>query len=418
MPGQGRWNSLVLCIAVLAGCLTGCRQFGPAALRAGSAHYSEATRIATSEELLRNLVRLRYRDLPMFLAVGNISTQFEFGAAGTLSGTLVENVGAGGAMNPDSFGASGRLAYAEKPTITFSLMGGEEFQKRMLAPLEIGVISLLAESGWKPDRVMRLTIEKLNGLHNAPRASGPTPSFAPRYRAFHQAVQLIVKLRREGILDFEFETRHEVISSPIPVDQVDGGHLVVAAKAGLEFKVAGDGQRQLVLESRHLVMRFDPRSSDSTDIARLRRLLRLKPEQMRFDLIPLEESELDPFQPEQCIGELAIDTRSLMGVLYYLSNGVRPPEAHLKAGIVTNTLDDEGNTFDWSEVLHDLFRVESSKDRPRNAAVAVRHRGYWFYIADNDETSKTTFILLNQIFTLQAGEVEVQKPVLTLPVGG
>ena len=165
-------------------------------------------------------------------------------------------------------------------------------------------------------------------------------------------------------------------------------------------------------------MRFDPRSSDSPDVDRLRSLLRLNPDQLLFDLVPLEESELNPFDPEQILGELAVDTRSLMGVLYYMSNGVRPPEAHVNAGMVTSTVDGEGNTFDWSEVLGGLFQVESSKDYPRDAAVAVRHRGYWFYIADGDETSKSTFILLNQLFTLQAGDVEDEKPVLTLPIGG
>ncbi len=408
----------MLCVVALAACLTGCRQFGPFALKAGSAHYSEAIRIATSEELLRNLVRMRYRDVPIFLSVSSISTQFEFSSSGSVSGTLIENVGSGGAMNPNSFGASGSVAYSEKPTITFSVLGGEEFQKRMLAPLDVAAISLLAESGWRPDRVMRLAVEKLNGLHNAPRASGPTPSRAPQYSEFQQAVELLLKLRQDGVIEFELETRHEVVSAPIPIDQVDGDHLVDAAKAGLEFEATPDGQRQLVLENRRLVMRFDPRSFDSADAVRFRSLLRLKRDQMRFELVPLEESKLDPFNPEQRIGELAIDTRSLMGVLYFAANGVRPPAVHVQAGIVTNTVDAEGNTFDWSDILHGLLRVESSKDRPRNAAVAVRHRGYWFYIADDDQTSKTTFNLLNQLFTLQAGDVDEQKPVLTIPVGG
>jgi hypothetical protein len=276
----------------------------------------------------------------------------------------------------------------------------------------------LAESGWKPDRVLRIAVEKLNGLHNAPRASGPTPSYAPRHRDFRQAVELLVKLRRQGIIDFEFDTRREKISGPIPIDQVDGDHLVKAAEAGLEFDVTQDGERQLVLKNRRLAMRFDPRCSDSADANHLRSLLRLDRKKMRFDLVALEESQFDPFNPEQRIGELAIDTRSLIGILYYVSNAVQPPEAHLKSGIVTATVNDEGKTFNWSEVLDDLFRVESSKNRPRNAAVAVRHRGYWFFIADDDATSKTTFLLLNQLFTLQAGDVEEQKPVLTLQVGG
>jgi hypothetical protein len=67
-----------------------------------------------------------------------------------------------------------------------------------------------------------------------------------------------------------------------------------------------------------------------------------------------------------------------------------------------------------------LFEVRSSDSwrRPPDAAFSVRHRGRWFYIADGDQTTKSTFLLLANLFTLQAGEVDEVKPVLTLPVGG
>jgi hypothetical protein len=165
-------------------------------------------------------------------------------------------------------------------------------------------------------------------------------------------------------------------------------------------------------------MRIPTSSDASAGVPRLRELLRLKSDQTHYDFVALEDSELDPLKPSQRIGELAVDVRSLMGVLYYLSNAVEPPRAHEKVGIVTVTVDENGAPSSWSDVLDGLFRVRSSAWRPRNAAVAVRHRGYWFYIADNDETSKSTFLLLAQLFSLQAGEVEEQRPVLTLPVGG
>ena len=45
------------------------------------------------------------------------------------------------------------------PGQSFSIMGGEAFQKRMLQPLNTAAIALLAESGWREDRVLRLTAE-------------------------------------------------------------------------------------------------------------------------------------------------------------------------------------------------------------------------------------------------------------------
>ncbi|MFQ5491553.1 MAG: hypothetical protein ACE5GE_12600 [Phycisphaerae bacterium] len=405
-------SALVLVMGA-AGC-----QFGPSALTVGSAHYSDAVRIATSEQLLVNLVRLRYRDLSIFLGVSNISTQFQFNSSAGIDGSIVENVNAGKAKTPDTLGLSGSVAYSEKPTITFSILGGEAFQKRMLSPLKVGAISLLAESGWRADRVLRLTVEELNGMKNAPGASGPTPSRTPAYRDFLEFTELLRELHEDGLINFEYETREKSISSPLPAAQVKGADVVTAAKVGIEFQATDDGQHLgLVARKRVLVMRFAPQDTEPPKVARFRELARLKPGQMRFDIVALEHSEMDPFKPQQRVGDIAVDTRSLMGVLYYLANGVKPPPAHLEAGLVTTTVDALNHPFDWSNVLDGLFQVHSSVRRPSHAAVAVRHRGYWFYILDSDESSKSTFTLLSQLFALQASDVDEVKPLLTLPVG-
>jgi hypothetical protein len=405
-------------LSVVGVSLTGC-QFGPSVLKVGNAQYSDAMRVATSEQLLVNLVRMRYRDVPLFLGVSNISTQFQFDQSGDISGSLVENVGGGRAKTPDSLGLSAGVAYSERPTITFTILGGQEFQRNMLKPISVAALSLLAESGWRVDRVLRLTVEEFNGLENAPRASGPTPSQAPDHRRFLEATDLINNLCNDRAIEFEFETRKRCISSPLPVSSIAGDDLVDAAKSGAEFKAVQDGQQmELTKEERVLVMRFGRQAADTREADRLRELLRLDPDQTCFELVEAEESEAGQLEPEQRLGELVVDSRSLMGVLYYLSNGVQAPPAHEKAGLVTRTVDAQGSPFNWSDVLTNLFAVYSSTRRPSNAAVSVRHRGYWFYIRDDDETSKSTFLLLNQIFALQAGGVEVTKPVLTLPIGG
>jgi hypothetical protein len=397
---------------ILLATLVGC-QIGPGRLKSSTSHYSDAVRVATSEQLLVNLVRLRYRDLPIFLGISSISTQFEFESGLGVNGTVVD----GGS---NSIGIGGGVRYSERPTMTFALQGGEAFQKRMLRPIDVVAISLIAESGWSGNRLFRLTVEKMNGLRNAPTASGPTPGRAPRYTDFVEATALLMKLSRERLLDFEFETRREPLSAPLPVSQVDGDHTVEAVKAGVEFETLPDGRVQLMMEKRVLVMRFRPESDDSPDAARLRKLLRLERGPRRFRIVAIEDSNLDPFDTEQRVDELALDTRSLMGVLYYASNGVQVPDAHLELGHATATLDADGNPFDWSQVLGEIFKVYSTDSlrRPSNAAVAVHHRGHWFYIADDDENSKSTFMLLAQLFALHAGDVQEEKPVLTLPVGG
>jgi hypothetical protein len=51
--------------------------------------------------------------------------------------------------------------------------------------------------------------------------------------------------------------------------------------------------------------------------------------------------------------------------------------------------------------MGDLFQVHHSRLRPRNVAVAVWYKGRCFYIDDCDNSSKSTFNLLAEMFNLR-----------------
>jgi hypothetical protein len=114
---------------------------------------------------------------------------------------------------------------------------------------------------------------------------------------------------------------------------------------------------------------------------------------------------------------IKVETRSLLGMLYSLSQSVEVPERDREKGKVMITRDESGMPFDWKEVLGDALQIKYQLIRPAEAAVAVSYRGYWFYVDDSDLESKSTFSLVSQIFALQAGKIEGVVPVLTLPVG-
>ena len=107
-------------------------------------------------------------------------------------------------------------------------------------------------------------------------------------------------------------------------------------------------------------------------------------------------------------------------MLYYLSHNIVVPEKHKEEGLVTTTMTKEGNEFNWDQTpAGAMLKVKSTKwSRPDNAFISVPYRGAWFYIADNDLNSKSTFMLLKQLFSLQAGHIRDAGPTLTLPVGG
>ena len=198
---------------------------------------------------------------------------------------------------------------------------------------------------------------------------------------------------------------------------MSSGDLISAAKSGVGFAAADDKDSvSLVASHRVLVMRLTQSPASQSAETRFRELLSLERNRGEFDIV--DEVELaDARSANAARDKIGLDTRSLMGVLYFLSQSVDVPKEHIEDGLATQTRLPDGTPFDWSEVLDNLFHVHTSRTKPRGAAVAVRHRGRWFYIRDDDEDSKSTFSLLGQLFMLQTGEVNRTDPVLTLPVG-
>jgi hypothetical protein len=74
----GRWG-LRRAVAVVLGSVVaaGYTNLGPYALDKRRLHYNEVIKRTTEEQLLLNIVRLRYTDTPSSLAVSAIAAQFE-----------------------------------------------------------------------------------------------------------------------------------------------------------------------------------------------------------------------------------------------------------------------------------------------------------------------------------------------------
>ncbi len=405
------WLSCALVVPV-----SGCT-LGPSALRVSRVRYNEAIQNTTDEQLLLNLVRLEYRDTPLFVEVGSVQAQFVFERSASVGGTLNENVGVD-PLNPDVLNISGKAGYTERPTVTFSPLQGDEFVTRMLTPVRLDTILLLCRSGWSIERVLRLTVQRMNNLDNASRASGPTPDQAPVYEQFVEVCRLLRALQLHGALEVGYESRHKELSDPMPLEAIEAADLVAAAGGGYSFRRTDDGGYVLAGTTDSPVLQIAPVARDTSEVQRLAELLRLDPTVSRFDLGVGVTGQLCDLAGPNDRRAITLWPRSLMGILFFLSQGIEVPEAHREAGIVTTTRDLAGNPFDWSQVTGDLLRVRCQRARPAGAAVAVLYRGRWFFIDDADLKSKSTFSLLAQLFALQAGEAETATPVLTLGVGG
>ena len=169
-------------------------------------------------------------------------------------------------------------------------------------------------------------------------------------------------------------------------------------------------------------MRFHPdvfRSPSTTEtLAQIRQTLRLDPDTLSYELTPGREGQFkDALEARRA--NITITTRSILEMMYYLSQGIEIPQDHMDRGLVTLTQHYDGRPFDWSDMTGDLLKVHVTKKKPNSASVAVPYMGYWYYIRESDLNSKSTFNLLLELFNIEVrGGGGSNLPVLTLGVGG
>ena len=124
-----------------------------------------ALRKTDDEQMLLNLVRLRYRDRPLFLEVSALNTQFSC-SAGASARTELGQV-------DDLVGLGGNVVIEESPTVTYTPLQGADFVERVLTPIKIET-PLLDTSGWSSEQGFRILLDQMNDLKNAPRSTGPS----------------------------------------------------------------------------------------------------------------------------------------------------------------------------------------------------------------------------------------------------
>jgi len=352
-----------LCATLVA---VGCGRLGPTVLKGEHLDYNIALQKSNDQQLLLNLVRMRYRDNPYFLEVSSIASSLSISGTGSVSPTFSENAG----VTSRSNALSASVTYTESPIISYTPMQGGDFVTRMLKPLTVEELLFLANSGWSLHKIMHICVQKVDGIYNTNRASGATPaSIELGYDEFHRIASLLEKLRLQNLVTLGYEVK--------------------------------DG-------TTYPVLRFDEQAEDSPEAAELRQRLRLNPDMQSY------------WVSEQIVGTagdtIVLSMRSVLGMLLYLSRLVDVPAADIQKGRVVTTRDSFVEPFDWQRGIG-LFRVGVAESFPDNAAVAVPYRGHWFYIDDSDVTSKATFSFISQLFSLKAGSDTAVKPTLTIPLG-
>jgi hypothetical protein len=348
---------LTILLLVLGGCVA---RVGPKSIAHDHFDYSGAITRSWKEQMLLNMVKLRYMDPPMFLGVQQVVQQYTLEG----SGAIFAPGWTGDSTIAPAASASGR--WAESPTITYIPLSGEKFTKSLLQPVSPIDLFSLVESGWPIDAVFEVGVRSINGLHAGSRTQ---------------------MLKRTG--DFDF---YRVLSMLRELQATDSFGIRADEKAG------GEGGL--------MVFRAFPVDEATAATAlKVRELLHLDAHTQEFKLAFGAVAENDK--------EIAMLTRSMLEILAEASAGVEIPASDVDEGRVVR-MTTTGATLELEPNF--LIRVRSSRSKPdpNEAFTAVRYRDYWFWVDDRDVPSKRGLGFLMVMFNLVESGATAAPPVLTI----
>ena len=133
--------ALLIC-ANVSGCL-----LGPGSLRHSRTNYNRAVQTTAREELLLNLVRMRYNESTQFLRIPSITGQYTYDADFGLDGRWQEKI-------PNVLNGGFGLGVQSKPTIVFTPEQDQVFTRRLLSPISGETLELLGSRGWSVERTI------------------------------------------------------------------------------------------------------------------------------------------------------------------------------------------------------------------------------------------------------------------------
>ena len=351
--------ALVVCLSIGGGCTSQ----GPGNVGPDRFNYNEAIARSANEQMLMNLVRLRYTEVPVFLTVNSVLTQYVYTGAVSASGSWGASLG-----EPLwSVGAGGTYRYIERPTITYSPLSGQQFAAQLVSPVPTELLFSLVQAGWPPELLMVMCIQRLNDLQNLPFSWAVTPESHAQLEDFRKAMRLFIEL-----------ASHEAVEAQRPRADVEESYLVFSEQADAETQALIDEFKDMVgLSREHSSFRITTR------------ILGREPD------------------------EVTVRVRSVLDLMGLLSQGVEVPEPHLAEHMTT----DIPLRPDAALLRLIPLRVLAREEPPEGAFVAVEYEGQWFYIPHADQESKLAFGLLAYLFEMQAPQIQGAGPLITIPTG-
>ena len=368
MPWLGELRKqlrLILPVLILA-LLSACASIGAGSMNRDRLDYAEALATSWKDQMLLNIVKLRYGDTPMFLEVSSVISSYQLQSQVNLAGTFSSGLTPG---LPDTWGKGATIGagalFSDRPTISYTPLQGDRFTRGLMRPIAPAALFQLVQAGYPVDLIFQLTTRAINGVYNRSNRSSGIRDADPE---FYRILDALRRMQLSEAIGFRLEKRG---SDEISLITFRGSKLTPAVEQDIRFLRTALG---IQIEASEL--------------------------SLTFGAVPRNDREL------------AVLTRSILEMLIELGARVEVPTKDIE----------EGHTFsipppDPNSGPRDLplVRIHAGTERPTDAFVAVRYQRHWFWIDNRDFRSKSIFSFLLFLTSLAETGVAPQAPVLTVP---
>ena len=379
---------LIICLSAVS--IVGCRSIGPVGIHMDRESYNNIVLQTEREQLLMNIVRLRYLEGSQYTQISAITASYSLNES--LSGNVTTSSSPPYILSSLGSSISPSISYSDSPTISYTPLSNSDFTKSLLTPISMTNFLLLSHAtNFDYMMLYSIFIEAIGEVNARLLNIKGLNHVTPQYITYNKTLDLMKKLYNRGAFQAPRSISYE--------------HNLGA------------------------LIRFHKKDSNSPDAIKLKKLLQV-PLDTR-DLIFMEHTLLEELEEKNGIigfgnpksnikNIIFVRFRSLMSIMSVLARGVQVPRQDICAHLTKELIQSDGTPFNWQEKMRDILTIYSQEKMPtENVLVKVFFHHHWFYIKASDSISKDTFSALQQLFVLTSSDTaSPAMPILTIPVAG
>ncbi len=372
----------ILFFSALIFILGSCASIGPKHIDLDRANYNDIIWQTDLEQLLKNIVRLRYIETSSYFQVTNV----------TASSSLVQSV-SGQLVGPPSslsyypqWSAGPQMVYTDSPTISYAPIGNAAFVASLEKPVNFNYFILLTHGArYGFDDLAKVMLSRIGPLANSPSATSLSVYELPDYKPFYRFVDLVEKML----------TTRAIIPKPIYFNETLG-----------------------------IMLRFQQKNSANALL--LKKMVGVPANSENIIIMPEGEAVIVqekngqlvvPPIPNKLSNVVYAQTRSINAMLTFLSHAVHVPHPDIKAHMTLEGHYPDNTVFNWNPLMKGVLTIHCANFEPmENVMIKTYVNHHWFYIKASDVDSKMTlYLVIKLIEIVSVLPPQYQGPSLTLP---